>query len=210
MERLSAYVVSKPKRAVQIVLALIVALVVTIAGTLIIAFDIGQSPEPPYPSDATPLSLAEDGVVWTREFNGSIAGLEMNYSSFRMCWQYADSSGLERSSGQMVSEEDLPELNMSMSAVVHTSFGSRVPWYDAPNLTIAFSIHEVTGDGIFSTGDFIIMDDAPRTEGIVYTWALAWVGVGTSCQEFSYAFHEGEFYSWRSSVLPTERVWYDF
>ena len=214
MERLGAYLVSKPKRAVQIVLALAVALTITIAGMFVVVFDMGETseapPEPPYPSDVTPLSLIEDGVMWTRDFNYTVAGWEMNYSLFRCCWQYAIPSIGERTAGDLVSEEDLAELNMSMSAVVQTDFGSRTPWYDAPNLTIGFSIHEVTGDGIFSIGDFIVMDNAPRTEGIVYTWALAWIGAATTCQEFSYAFHDGVFYSWRSSVLPTEGVWYDF
>jgi hypothetical protein len=210
MEQFGAYLVSKPKRAVQIVLALVVALIVTIAGTLIVAFDLGQPSEPPYPSDATPLSIVDEGVMWTRDFNdlGS-GGLEPSYySMFRCCWMYEYSSGSTSRTGDLVNEEDLAELNMSVSAVVQTPFGGRTPWFDAPNLTIIFSIHDVTGDGIFGVGDFIVMDDAPRTEGIVYTWALAWIGVGVTSQEFSYAFQDGVFYSWRSSVLPTEGPWW--
>ena len=211
MERFGAYLVSKPKRAVQIVLALVVALIVTIAGTLIIAFDLGQSPEPPYPSGVTPLSLVDDGVMWTRDFNDTGAGgLEpCYYSVFRCCWMYDYLGGSDSRTKDLVNEEDLAELNMSVSAVVQTPFGGRTPWFDAPNITFIFSIHDVAGDGIFGIGDFIVIDDAPRTEGIVYTWALAWIGIGVTWQEFSFAFQDGVFYSWYSSVLPTEGPWWE-
>jgi hypothetical protein len=210
MERLGTYLVSKPKRAVRIVLALSMALTVSLAGTLMVAFDIGQPSEPPYPSEATLLSLVDDGVMWTREFNDTgVNGLEPSYySMFRCCLKYDYAGGAESTAGDLVNEEDLAELNMSVSAVVQTDFGGRTPWFDAPSIEFVFSIHDLAGDGIFGIGDFIVLDDAPRTEGIVYTLALACIGVGVTCQEVSFAFHDGAFHSWYSDVLPTEGPWW--
>ncbi|MBE0526525.1 MAG: hypothetical protein IH631_06250 [Candidatus Thorarchaeota archaeon] len=217
LERFGAYLASKPKRAVQIVLALAIALIVTLAGMFIIAFDLGEisdeSSDPPYPSEVTPLSLVDDGVMRMKEFNLTIGESGLNYSEFRCGWGYRTAGASVLSSliaGQLVSDENQADLNKNVSSTVQTYFGTTTPWYDAPNMTLRFSIHDVTGDGAFGTQDFIVIDDAPRTEGIVYSWALAYVYGVSLAVEYSYAFQDGVFYSWRSNEFPTEGVWWDF
>lgn len=213
MRRLNEYVASRPKRAVQIILTLTAALMITVAGMFLVLSETGptaDSPdEPPYPSMATPLSLVEGGIMWKRDHNTTVAGHGMNYSEFKCCWGYSTSNGSSFHAGDLVNDDDQIELSKGINVTVETWLGVEWPWYDRPELNVSFSIHDVSGDGIFGTGDFIVMIDAPRNEGIVYTWALVYVYAAVVHMELSYAFQDGVFYSWSSSELPTQDPWWE-
>jgi len=213
MKRLGEYVSAKPKRAAQIILTLAAALIITVAGMFIYALDLRLTDNPPadspYPSEVTPLSLVEDGIMWMRDINIVVGTHGMNYSEFRCGWGYWMNNSVDFASGDLVSDDGQSELSKGVNATTDTYFGTVTPWYDAPNMTISFCIHDVTGDGAFGSGDFIVRIDAPRTEGIVYRWALAYVYDVTMAVEYSYAFQDGVFYSWLSSELPTQGPWWE-
>lgn len=198
LRRLTEYLGAKPRRAAMIVMTLVVVLIIIVAGNLFQLLNVGRYFEPPYPSETTPLSLVDNGVKWTGfvRFQGS------NYSGWVFYWGNA-SGALD---GHVAFEFQQVQLSSGSNTTVVTNVGQ------ASDLSylIYLSITDSTGDGVPGSGDCIIFKGAPQESDTVYTVALAYVGVGAGVggSEYSYAIHDGKFYSWMSDTARTNPPWW--
>ena len=213
IEGMGNYLSSKPRRAAMIVLVTAVALIMVLAALMVQVVQSTGVFDPPYPSDNTPLSLADNGITWTRDFIMVVQGNDgewgMNYSEYRFFWGFESTSGSEGWMSGVADDTDESILSGTANATISTYLGTRTPWFDAPNLTMYLDVTDISGDGVFGIGDHMTIRGAPRTEGLVYTVGLAWIGHGTMNEEYSYAFHEGKFYSWVSNRLPATGPWWE-
>jgi len=213
INRLGSFLASRPRRAAGVVIVLAIGFILVLAGMLAVVLDLGAAFEPPYPSEDTPLSVVSGGVKYTRNYNMTFVGdyeSGLLYSEHKIAWRYdTGGGGGGGPSGPLIDQSDQDELNTGANATVRSQFiMSMSPWYDSPQLNMNLSITDTTGDGVFGFGDYIVFEGAPSTEGIVYTIGLVWLGPGTMYEEWSYAFHDGKFYSWMSSVLPSANPWW--
>ncbi len=216
LEGLSSYLRSKPRRAMQIVLCLSVALVLILVAVLVSSLDIGDPFAPPYPNEVTPLSLTATGVTWTSDYQLNYFGWEYNYSDLRFSWGKDIPAGHSAFLGNVADDLQQQLLNTSSSATVEARIGGEgaVPewiWY-------YLVIKDVQGDGAFGIGDTVAFRTnttsvQPPLEDTVYTFALVYMrdghGYGFGLGEYSCAIHDGKFYSWHSDTLSWNRPWWD-
>ena len=73
------------------------------------------------------------------------------------------------------------------------------------------NITDSTGDGFFGVGDDVIFHFTPHLDDTVYVVALHYRSEGgyMGGWEYSYAIHDGKFYSWRSYTLDNTTPWWD-
>jgi len=218
--RLTTYLRTNPRRGAAVVIALSAAAVVLIAGVL--------GPvlmDQPYPSEVTPLSLDASGdVCWTGTANISfvdghcipstdepIQGWSCNYSELRFYLGGARSGWR----GIPVNATEQKALAMGSETTVVTPLGELI-LTGAPNIQYELVITDLLGDGAFGWGDKIALRESPHAdyheEDVTFTFALTYEhNLWNLFGEYSYAFHDGAFYSWRSSNLDwdSESPWYD-
>jgi len=201
-DRLSVYLAENPRSGPQMIFALLAVIVLILAGIMVYSLDIGRYFEPPYPSEDTPLSITEDGVVWTTSFD--VHHTATNYTFMRWTW-----GEIVGGIGWGVTR---PLANLANQQVL--SSGTQVS-VDAVYATIT----DILGDGEFGTGDQILFrchdmgSDFP-VEGAVYRMALVYIGwdgvnlnlVGWG--EYCCAVDDGRFYSWASDELPSGLPWW--
>lgn len=174
-----------------------IALMLSLATILAQALDLGQYSEPPYPSEDTPLALAENGIVWTGSeelFNPT------NYTFMRWHWE-CGGSGFDR-----------PLANLTAQEMLSSGTQASV---DVPLATIT----DILGDGEFNVGDQILFrgygtfQEFPM-ERTIYRIALiyiGWDGLNFNMKywgEYSCAVVDGKFYSWRSYELSAGLPWW--
>jgi len=195
LRRLTEYLGAKPRRAGMIVMTLVVVLILIVAGNLFQLLNVGRYFEPPYPSETTPLSLVNNGIRWDNPI--MFQGACYNKSVFRWGALF----------GPVAFESQQANLSSGSSATVITNVGQTADLSYWINLTI----YDSTGDGMPGYGDYIIFTGAPQQSDTVYTVALAYlggVGGGFAGSEYSYAIHDGKFYSWASDTLNTAPPWW--
>ncbi len=229
MGRLSSFVEAKPKRTAQLIVVLIVSLVIIAAIAAAYALDLSFGPT--YPSEETPLSLVDGGVMWTQDWNINVSeggGYRMteyeeygtsnlSYSDFFFYWRYhVTSSTMFATSGSLVNSSELDLLSTGSRTVVVSPCGGYPAYVDA-NLVeqvISLRITDIHGDGMFGIGDTIEFIDSgliggSLPDGCEFTVALAYVGAYVFEWQYHYAFDDGRFYAWHSTELNTKQPWWE-
>jgi len=222
--RLSSFVEAEPKRATQLIVVLVVALVITAAVAVAYAMELSFGPS--YPSEETPITLVDGGVMWTQSQNITVypgggrvtthlPGLtecNLSYIDFRWHW-----GNLTRGSGGgLLNESALEQLSTGSRAVVdcpHIWYFKEINgvWTKVALLTRITDVH---GDGVFGIGDTMEFIDEgmigePLPEESVRWVALAYVGISVLHWEYSYAVQNGELHCWSSHNLNTLQPWWE-
>lgn len=227
--RLSSFVEAKPKRAVQMIVILVVASVV--ATTFAAAYALDLSSGPTYPSEVTPLSLVDGAVMWTQDWNINVnegGGYRMtqdeefgtsnlSYHDFSFYWRYHIMSSVALATfGTLVNSSELSLLSAGSRAVVIIPVGGYLAYVGDNQVeqVISLRITDVHGDGMFGIGDMIEFMDSGLAggslpEGCEFTVALAYVGAYVFDWRYHYAFEDGRFFAWRSAELNTEQPWWE-
>ncbi|MGB2825675.1 MAG: hypothetical protein WBC49_03455, partial [Thermoplasmata archaeon] len=152
--------------------------------------------EPPYPSESTPLSLVDDGIRWSSPLCFGPA----TYNLTKFLW-INETRGLY---GPVASDGQQANLSSGSSITIVKTITQASDLSYWINLTI----YDSTGDGKPGSGDYILLTGPPHKSDIVYTIALAYVANGSACAEYSYAIHNGKFYSWSSDTARTFVPWW--
>jgi len=198
MERLTKYAESRPRRAAVIMLALLVVLTVVVAGILVQSLNVGRPFKPPYPSETTPLSLAGDDLKWSPLFDTSFDGWS-NYSDYR--FHYVNWGGAL--AGQAGQEQLSSHSEATVLGFVGRTVGSDESYW------LNMSVTDSTGDGFFGAGDNVIFMGMPHQNDTVYVVALHYSGGRVmGGWEYSFAIHDGKFYSWASNTLDWNTPWW--
>jgi hypothetical protein len=222
IDRMGATIGRTPRRAASIVLVLIVILI------LLAAVSIGTSgllklPKAPYKSEATPLSLKGNAVIWTesctvrlfgaggREVSflpvANPGGWGLNWSTMKFQITIGD---LRTTGGTVVSQSDTQKVGSGAPTTVRENVSGEVvngtpDWF-------YLLVTDGTGNGTFDYGDsivFVFPASSPIEHDSVYTLALASVQPGYAVWwEYSFAVHDGRFYSWSSSNFNTQEPWW--
>ena len=199
-DRLSRSIRENPRSGPRIIYVLTAVIVVLLAGTIAYSANLGRFFAPPYPSEDTPIELTVDGVLWTCEYDPPAYS---NYSHMKMIWVEDTFS----SAAPVVAAEDQELLSTGVSATVDNGWAT---------------VTDVLGDGRFGSGDSILfkclsvdpsafpVEDSEYVVALVYAsdeyaysgWTLVNYG------EFSWAVHDGEFYSWESQELAWQVPWW--
>lgn len=195
LRRLTEYLGAKPKRAAVIVATLVVILILIVGGNLFQLLNVGRYFESPYPSETTPLSLVNNGIRWDNPimFQGS------SYNKTVFHWRDLG--------GHVAFESQQAQLSSGSAATVIMTVAQAADLSYWVNLSITDS----TGDGAPGYGDYITFTGAPQESDTVYTVALAYLGGvrgGFVGAEYSYAIHDGKFYSWMSDTANTGMPWW--
>ncbi len=232
LQRLVSFAERSPKNAAKVIFALAIALVLVILGILVAIVDMGNLFEPPYPSETTPLSWNDSSVAWTAvdtviftggggytiavsdyydpsDFYAEFGDWGRNYSSMRFSW--GDTHGTH--GGLVVNDSEQQALSAGVETTVESYVGSII----GLDLEIDYSlvITDLQGNGAFDRGDQIAFRasssmGASFNEDETYTLALVCLDPRImSVGEFSFAFHDGEFYSWESSMLNWDQPWWE-
>jgi len=203
INKLGTYLASRPRRAAVIVLVLMVVLVIVLAGWALQWLHIGREP---YPSQGTMLSLVNGTVVWNQVGSSVVivddASIPFNYSGMKYAFQLSYDGGSMRFAGPFGNQS---LLSVGFTATMHE------PITQGTFVNASMDITDSTGDGSFNTGDRIVFEIEPLSEGTIYTvglYSLHDLGMSTS-YELSFAIHDGEFYAWSSDYLNTELPWWD-
>ena len=86
LSRLNSYLEARAGRAGRIVAALIVVIVLMSAAMLYQWLDVGDMFDPPYPSEATPLSLDGNNVLWEYQGISHFSGYTLNWTNMSVWW----------------------------------------------------------------------------------------------------------------------------
>ncbi len=230
LRRMVSFAERYPKNAAKAILALAVALALIVLGALVAILDIGGLFSPPDPSETTPLSWDDGSVTWTAaetvifaenhtltavgdddpsDLYEEFGGWGRNYSD--MCFSWGHSHGTI--GGLVVNESEQQELSLGFEATVVSIVGGII--VDNHEFDLSLEITDIQGNGAFDRGDRIIFKVPPSAVSSVYaddvyTLALCYLGERFAyVGEFSFAFHDGEFYSWESEVLSWDQPWWE-
>jgi hypothetical protein len=206
INRLGAYLASRPRRAAALVLVLAVAFILVLAG---LALELSHFGRPPYPSQELGFSLVNGNVLFTQ---GPTLHLYNSTSN--------------------TTEETQPYTGAKMAFGVFTSGWGTGPFGDEPQLSahtgvpsswnrsvyvspsITMELTDLTSNGAFDQGDTILFKVVPLQENTVFTIGLAffppgWEDSPAAYTEMSFAIHDGKLYSWLSDNFPTQEPWWE-
>lgn len=95
-------------------------------------------------------------------------------------------------------------------------------YVDGQEIFYSLAFTELQGNGAFDRGDFLTLETSPITDAsaygdMIFTLALVYLEqeplrpspLPWKMDEFSFAFHDGEFYSWQSDFLNWEQPWWE-
>ena len=205
LARLNSYLEARQGRAGRIVAALVVVIILMSAALLYQWLDVGDMFDPPYPSEVTPLSLDGNEVMWEYQGISWFSGYTLNWTNMSVWWggfHDEDSGWAYHATPESFLTYGGENLSQGVEATVVIPAGL----YDQ-------TIHtDVTGNGVFDSGDYIVFEYGSETvpEDNVFTVALACHLHPEWSEEFSFAVADGDFYSWRSSSLNTDDPWWEF
>jgi len=176
---------------------LVLIIVVTLMGSalLVMVVDDLDLFEPPYSSESTALSLNDGDIVWTGQYDHWMGENEtFDYRNLRLAWK-VEGEGMGATTNEIVNH------TLLSSGALATA--NRSLHY------FSIQVTDLLGNGLFERGDFITFDftEFGIPEDTVHTVALADVACEWN-QEFSFAIHDGEFYSWSSDELPADYPWW--
>ena len=197
LKRLAEYLRAKPRKGAMIVVTLLVVLILVVAGNLFQLLNLGSYFEPPYPSEETPLSMVADGIMWDNPIQMATA----SWNTTKLYWMFKESYF---ATGLLANDSQQAELSSGTPTTITRTLGGG---YDGSSW-INMTIFDSTGDGSPAGGGYILFTGPPLQSDIVYTIALAFIADGFALSEYSYAIHDGKFYSWRSSTEDTVMPWW--
>lgn len=204
IDRLGSYLASKPRRAALLVLTLVVALALVLAGLVLEMSNFGQAP---YPSEDLGFSLIDGKVLFTQGHVISWWNQTTNESDPYTTYSGAKAAfGCEGHGwGSFPFGQD-PALSAD-TGVPSTEYRD---WDGSIGLSVELT--DLTSNGFFDEGDTVLLTITSLKEDTVFFLALAFYPFGTSfpptCSEMSFAIHDGELYSWHSDYLPASTPWY--
>ena len=204
LTRLNSYLEARSGRAGRIVAALVIVIVLMSAALLYQWLDVGDMFDSPYPSEVTPLSLDGNGVLWEYQGISWFSGYTLNWTNMSVWW------GGFRDEGSSWAYRAHPETFVAYGAE-NLSQGLEATMVIPAGLYEQERFTDVTGNGIFDSGDHIVFDYGEIIpEDNVFTVALACHIHPEWSMEFSFAVDDGDFYSWRSYSLNTDDPWWEF
>ncbi len=184
---LASHLGSKPKRALAIILTVVVAVVILSA---MLALGLPPFAKAPYPNDKLPMELDHDSVLYTQPVtfmiqNGS--GVTP-YSWMKMLFRAA-------SDGSSIT---MPTQDFQNQVIMNSSW-----------TVVTMSITDKNGDGGFDEGDTLLFEFAPMGSDMIFTVGLVWPDHdgGGATTEFSFVVHHGKLYSWYSDYLGDDWYW---
>jgi hypothetical protein len=235
--RLASFAEKKPESAAKVILVLAVAFLVAVVGVLAAVLDEGDLSEPPYPSETTPMSWEGDSVVWTETWTvvlrdgvvvadaigiadpadlyAEYGGYGRNYSSLVFLFSYDWSSGSTSTSGDLVNDSHQHELSVGSEVTVDLGVIYGQISGDGDRIEYSLEITDMQGNGAFDEGDQIAIKPSSSAttsfrEDAVYTFALVYLdGLTLYVGGYSFAFHDGEFYTWKDSDLNWDQPWWE-
>jgi len=204
IKRLDSYLDSRPGRAGRVIAVLVIVIILMSAALLYQWLDIRNMFDSPYPLEETPLSLDGNDVLWEYQGISWFSGYTLNWTNMSVWWGgfHDESTGW---SYHATPESFLAYGAESLSQGVEATMAIPAGLYDQTLFT------DVTGNGIFDSGDYIVFDYGVETipENNVFTVALACHLYPEWNEEFSFAVDDGDFYSWRSYSLNYEDPWWE-
>lgn len=205
IDRLGSYLASRPRRAASLVLTLVVALALVLAGLLLELSHFGLAP---YPSEDVGLSLIDSKMVlftqgpvmrwWNQTSNETLP-----YTTY--CGAKAAIGSEDSGWGSFPFGDD---SNLSaQTGVPSTQYRD----WDG-SIGLSWELTDVTSNGFFDEGDTFALTISSLKEDTVFFFGLAFYPYGTSfrpwCSEMSFAIHSGKLYSWYSDYLPSQTPWW--
>jgi hypothetical protein len=212
--RLEKFITADSRRAVALIVTLLVALILVSVGFAVYASDVDLFAEP-YPSEDTMLTLTEDGVKWTMNYNLLFSeDRGGGWNHIRYFWGHEEENGYTAQIGTLMEDLWMNNLLNKINATYENWIGSS-SYGDVYEERWLINT-DAQGNGWFGANDSVTFKtDSTRDQAIledtVYTVALAYVtdvqmsGYG----EFSYAVHDGKFYSWTSHSLSWDEAWWE-
>jgi hypothetical protein len=194
--------------------------------------DIGGLFDPPYPSELTPLSWDEGSVVWTAsetiifhensmmvatgdnepsDLYEEYGGWGRNWSDMHFFFGYSTGSWDIGYPG--ISLNDQSELSLGFEATITIPAGGWV--LDGQEIEFNLAFTDFQGNGYFDKCDLVALEASPNIgttvfRDYIYTLALAYIcPTYRYVPEFSFTFHDGEFYSWESDTLNSDQPWWE-
>ena len=230
LRRLASFAGKSPKSAAKVIFALAIALTLVMLGVLVAILDIGGLFEAPYPSETTPLSWDNGSITWTAadtvifgenhtlisygdedpsDLYAEFGGWGRNYSDICLSWGHWHGA----TTGPVVNDSEQLELSAGVAATVENYVGGT--FMDGQEVDYSLVVTDLQGNGAFDRGDQITFKvsssiGASVYEDEAYTLALAYLGAHfVYVGEFSFAFHDGKFYSWKSDSLNWDQPWWE-
>jgi len=159
---------------------LLIFISVAVITSIVIAIATSSS-NSPYPSEKTPLSLINNGIMWTCEWEYH------KYSTYQFL-----NIGIINSTNYV--EWHLSHPSLSNGTKIIKEYEEKV----FMNLTWFLNVTDLTGDGIFSKGDYFTLRTSqaffPDT---VYKIRITYSGPTIYASNYaSFAIHEDIFYTW--------------
>lgn len=197
---------SKSNGKDRMIIALLIVVVLMGTTLFVMVLDDLKILDPPYPSESTPLSLVEGDVIWTGELNYWMYESEtFDYRDLRLYWRVAWV-------GRYITNELANYTQLSVGSLVTVTRPLTVEYSEdgiACHDLQEIHVTDLLGNGLFERGDYIAFDFAEYgiPEDMVHTVALVCVACEWN-QEFSFAVHDGDFYSWESNDLPSDYPWW--
>jgi hypothetical protein len=210
-ERLARSLSSQESRGANVVVALSVALMLVSIALLFQLVDFGSLLDPPYPNEETPLALVEsDTVSWSIPYDEYYYDHPFqgfcNYSNIAFYWRYDTGGHASGLFGFLANE--------TQQEILSSGYPTSLLMYD-PELS-GIEVVEFVGDGVFGPGDSIVFNSSSLVYPneydceLVFTIGLMHLGIPNiqGSGEYSYAIHDGKFYSWMSHELDWTLPWY--
>jgi hypothetical protein len=197
--RLVSYLESRPRSTVAVILTLVVALVLVVAGLALGLWNFGKSP---YPNQKLPVKMDHDGVLYTQPVTFMIQNgtAVPPYSWMKILFRVAYY-------GTSVA---MPVQDFGNSSLLKGTGSSSEQVLMNSTWTVAtINITENNEDGSFDEGDTILFELAPLRSDMIFTIGLVWPDhvAGGAVTEFSFAVHHGKLYSWYSNYLGDKWYW---
>ena len=213
LSRLSSYLEAMPSRAARVVVVLFVVIILMSTAILYQWLDLGDVFESPYPSETTSLNLVDGDVVWANQGISHFIGYTMNYSNISLRWMaHLDVATLNIGTYELANETQLAVLSTGSEATLTRNMSAGITVNGDEYFSLQrICVTDLTGNGLFDMGDYITFDFGEHAipEDTVHTVALACVTDPIWHAEFSFAVHNGEFYTWRSSDLNWHEPWWE-
>lgn len=153
-------------------------------------------------------------------------GWGRNYSSMYFLFRTSNGVSLTEETwhtswGRIVANDSQQSaLNLGTEATITIPLWGT--YVDGQMTYYSLAFTDLQGNGAFDRGDLVTMETSPRSDASaygdpIYTLALVYLQPLPSgappwpwnIGEFSFAFHNGEFYSWQSHVLNWEQPWWE-
>jgi hypothetical protein len=188
LDGLRGYACSRPKKLIALVATLIVASIVV--SSFVISFALRHG----YPSEDTPLTLVENGIMWTADHgNDSLLCSNYTWLTIRI------SDGVRPIDGVYNVLWYLGDTPLSLGLTNYCVVSNQT----LCGLTLSLNITDVAGNGLFERGDYFlitVLNGASFAEQVTYKVSILFNNpIWFYHRDISFAIDGGTFYSWDST-----------